>query len=763
RPLTITPIHHSDDDSHPADPQAHADHNIDPLLDHIPADAPFDIAGIPDHMHADDAYAQTIIDDAIMRSTLTDPADPDYEAEFGTTARQPLYLVTLKSHFEQNNHRAAINLLKNRSPIIVNHDFRLNTADDHLVPFIQGHFIDFILYLGARIGLDAVLPSPTVRHDHTWHLDITFSNLFKQWPNAGVASLPLSTTGRMLYLGSRAQEELWLAFVPNTLLEQPDALPDMAPLPPAHGQSPTSTSLSSDHAYMIVMFFASLLSHMHFQDIHCNEEYPDPISYNSITRVTDILGRLDERNRRLQLTLDDARQLHENILHRWAAWVNDAPRSWKEDGFLVDNSPVAITMRYGQNQPICSSQLDQNVVDRERTTWDHDHDLANIRLMSFSVAHHILFRQVQDWNNVPGRILHRLYDNLYDLPDTDPQRVQVDIRRRRDGHEFPVYDVDGYRVRRRLPKTFTESGALADLTKIDGLFPPDDHGKNTYHAYPLAFTKQFGNVQAKRTLSCFDDILRNINTVLSPAIDPEDQHGYLFGDEFERGAPVIRGTHAQIYNAMFHRVRDQARFHYVQLGLGTSVLSGTTAKTQAAKRRFAQRKQHCLNGLPHQRFASALRGDDQPQALRIEQTFSVDVHRLRQEHKNGRTIYTEILAQVCKRLSHPTVIDPIKHCIQPFKQEVIPNLLKWTTYPITCLIDMLWKQHRPDLVLGKTVDPYHIEFMSMLERTLNYAHTGSGKVLCSKLMLPHFLALGILHDGMPCLNKRLFDFIGHIH
>lgn len=48
--------------------------------------------------------------------------------------------------------------------------------------------------------------------------------------------------------------------------------------------------------------------------------------------------------------------------------------------------------------------------------------------------------------------------------------------------------------------------------------------------------------------------------------------------------------------------------------------------------------------------------------------------------------------------------------------------------------------------------------MSMLERTLNFAHTGSGKVLSRKLMLPFFLSLGILHDGAPCLNKAFLSY-----
>ncbi|KAG8213176.1 hypothetical protein J3R82DRAFT_11594 [Butyriboletus roseoflavus] len=76
------------------------------------------------------------------------------------------------------------------------------------------------------------------------------------------------------------------------------------------------------------------------------------------------------------------------------------------------------------------------------------------------------------------------------------------------------------------------------------------------------------------------------------------------------GAPVVHGTHTQIYNAISRHVCNQAHFHYVQLGLATSIFIGTLANTVASKRRFEQHKQHCSNGLPHQHFTSAIRGDD---------------------------------------------------------------------------------------------------------------------------------------------------------
>ncbi|KAG6373977.1 hypothetical protein JVT61DRAFT_4605 [Boletus reticuloceps] len=78
--------------------------------------------------------------------------------------------------------------------------------------------------------------------------------------------------------------------------------------------------------------------------------------------------------------------------------------------------------------------------------------------------------------------------------------------------------------------------------------------------------------------------------------------------------------------------------------------------------------------------------------------------------------------------------------------------MNWMTYPLTSVIDMIWKEHLPELQSGKTPNPYHVEFIAILECTLNYAHTGSAKVLSKAVMQPHYLALSAIHDSLPCLN-----------
>jgi hypothetical protein len=54
------------------------------------------------------------------------------------------------------------------------------------------------------------------------------------------------------------------------------------------------------------------------------------------------------------LRLADLLSLHNTIESDWDDWVAAAPRSWKEDGWLLNRVPVAVACRYGQNQPIAN-------------------------------------------------------------------------------------------------------------------------------------------------------------------------------------------------------------------------------------------------------------------------------------------------------------------------------------------------------------------------------------------------------------------------
>lgn len=209
------------------------------------------------------------------------------------------------------------------------------------------------------------------------------------------------------------------------------------------------------------------------------------------------------------------------------------------------------------------------------------------------------------------------------------------------GREIPIYDAEGYRVRRRFPNLVggREHGALIDLRRVGALFPSEGH-RTMFDAYPLAYTKVFGNVQARRNMEPYDDVLRRLNLVLTPPVRStqareDDGSDVDNPNDLIRGSPVVRGTYCQMYNQISHRVRDEARYHSVQLGLITTTFAGASANTRKNKNRFLELRRHTNQRLPQERFNDKVAEGLQSEALRIEQSFVVDIHRLIPEHKNG--------------------------------------------------------------------------------------------------------------------------------
>jgi hypothetical protein len=61
-------------------------------------------------------------------------------------------------------------------------------------------------------------------------------------------------------------------------------------------------------------------------------------------------------------------------------------------------------------------------------------------------------------------------------------------------------------------------------------------------------------------------------------------------------------------------------------------------------------------------------------------------------------------------------------------------------------------KHHLDVVNPTQVSPFLTEFMAIIERSYNFAHTGSAKVVVRKLMDQTWLSLGLKHDSFPTLS-----------
>lgn len=94
-----------------------------------------------------------------------------------------------------------------------------------------------------------------------------------------------------------------------------------------------------------------------------------------------------------EMRRSDVSELHRAIEDHWDDWVQTATTSgiagWNECLFLKENVPIAISVRYGQNQPVCKLTVGER--NEEADHWHRIHDYTNMRAMTFALATHIQY------------------------------------------------------------------------------------------------------------------------------------------------------------------------------------------------------------------------------------------------------------------------------------------------------------------------------------------------------------------------------------
>lgn len=75
------------------------------------------------------------------------------------------------------------------------------------------------------------------------------------------------------------------------------------------------------------------------------------------------------------LDFDQFQEFNNILVDQYETIVDKAPVSWKDDGFLIDNVPVGITCRYGQDARVCVSRVAEVVTFEKEHCWEHVHSL----------------------------------------------------------------------------------------------------------------------------------------------------------------------------------------------------------------------------------------------------------------------------------------------------------------------------------------------------------------------------------------------------
>lgn len=98
--------------------------------------------------------------------------------------------------------------------------------------------------------------------------------------------------------------------------------------------------------------------------------------------VTDKHIDLCRNHPTIRLNLEDLRALDSKLVKGYKAWAEEAPESWKADGFITKNSPIIVTSRYGQNARIT---LDGEEA-AEEATWNAGRDYSKVAFLTFALA-----------------------------------------------------------------------------------------------------------------------------------------------------------------------------------------------------------------------------------------------------------------------------------------------------------------------------------------------------------------------------------------
>ncbi|KIK31765.1 hypothetical protein CY34DRAFT_19593 [Suillus luteus UH-Slu-Lm8-n1] len=244
---------------------------------------PFNLEDIPvaQEVDADEAVSQdTIFDGLFLHQDGAQGDGPTWEQTTVTS----LNLSSLERMFRINDRSSAIKLLHRRVNIVIDSDMKLRSDDPKLLWKGSKHFLDFILVVSGKIGLQAFLPRTLRDHNYTLTLNLRLQcREFR--PKFG--KLGFDPTGSMMAIGEGQSTELWLGFCPVGHIEDIDLANQTPLLNEKHGD----TRLTPVHYRMGVMFLAALLSQLPSMPVHVMYPYGPKASFQEwkIDDATNVL------------------------------------------------------------------------------------------------------------------------------------------------------------------------------------------------------------------------------------------------------------------------------------------------------------------------------------------------------------------------------------------------------------------------------------------------------------------------------------------
>jgi hypothetical protein len=213
---------------------------------------PTDISLIPDTLAADPD--DTLPQSDVLKELTGTAVDPSSFAKFNSMRVHTLKLSKLKTFYDKKD-KNVLSLLSKRHSIVIDDEFRLKMGAGQIRMNTKSSMIDYHLTVANCIGFSPLLPNAQSHHLFEFKMDL--KKQIREFKGKH-AMLGFDPAGRMLFIGTRDNEDVFLAMAPSEFLQ--------GEIKASHHGRPTSSPVMSRRHYrqtvmMIAHFLADLPEH----------------------------------------------------------------------------------------------------------------------------------------------------------------------------------------------------------------------------------------------------------------------------------------------------------------------------------------------------------------------------------------------------------------------------------------------------------------------------------------------------------------------